>query len=171
MQGDERQVVARVEASGGRRVFGLAVLVGLGLILIWLGLFEPGGSVLLRVLILAAGAAVIWAAREMQRATAMAVILTDDGLHDSAGEVIAPIDSIASVDRGTFAFKPSNGFLVRLSEPGARRWRPGLYWRFGRRVGVGGIAHAAQAKAMADALAIMLVERNVAAAAADGSEA
>lgn len=162
MQGEQGRELARVEASGGRRVFGIGVLIGLGFILIWLGLFQDGGSVLLRVLILVAGAAVIWAARAMQRATALAVILTEEGLCDSAGEVIAPIGQIASVDRGAFAFKPSNGFLLRLTVPGARRWRPGLYWRIGRRVGVGGVAHAAQAKAMADAIAIMLVERKVA---------
>lgn len=160
---DEREV-ARVEASAGRRVFGLAVLIGLGLILIWLGLAQEGGSMLLRVLIIGAGGAVIWAAREMRRATARAVILTEAGLSDSTGEVIAPLERIASVDRGTFAFKPSNGFLVRLTEPGARCWRPGLYWRFGKRVGVGGVAHAAQSKAMADALAIMLAERAAGAA-------
>lgn len=160
--GDAGAEVARVAASGGRRAFGLMVLVGLGMILIWLGLMQDGGSLPLRLLILAAGGAVLWAAREMRRATALAVILTGDGLRDSTGEVIAPLDEIASVDRGTFAFKPSNGFLVRLTAPGPWRWKPGLYWRFGRRVGVGGVAHAAQSKAMADALTIMLVERNVA---------
>jgi len=161
MQDGQQAEVARVAASAGRRAFGLIVLVGLGLILIWLGLMQEGGSLLLRVLILAAGAAVIWAAREMQRATALAVILTAGGLQDSTGEVIAPFEEIASVDRGTFAFKPSNGFLVRLTTSGAWRWKPGLYWRIGKRVGVGGVAHAAQSKAMADALTIMLVERNV----------
>lgn len=155
--------VARVEASPARRVFGLMVLICLGLILIWLGWTQEGGSMLLRLLILAAGGVVIWSAREMRRATALAVVLTGEGLADSGGAVIAPLEQIASVDRGTFAFKPSNGFLVRLTQPGRRRWRPGLYWQLGRRVGVGGVAHASQSKAMADALAIMLAER-----AADG---
>jgi hypothetical protein len=41
--------------------------------------------------------------------------------------VLARIDEIASLDRGTFAFKPSNGFLLRLSRKGTRVWRPGLW--------------------------------------------
>ncbi|WP_375691483.1 hypothetical protein [Pseudooceanicola sp. LIPI14-2-Ac024] len=151
--------VARVEASPGRRMFGLGVLICLGLLLFWLALSQPGGSMFLRIVVLAIGALAIWAAREMRRATAQAVILTEAGLVESTGTVIAPMEQIEAVDRGTFAFKPSNGFLVRLSQPGPRVWRPGLYWRIGRRVGIGGVAHAAQAKAMADALSVMLAER------------
>jgi len=157
--------MARVEASPARRVFGLTVLAGLGLAMLWAGATQDGGSVVLRLVVLLAGAAALWAAREMARATALAVILTGEGLSDSTGAVIAPLERIASVDRGAFAFKPSNGFLVRLTAPGPRRWRPGLYWQLGRRVGVGGVAHAAQSKAMADALAVMLADRAAAAAA------
>lgn len=152
--------VARLEASPARRVFALAVLGALGILMIWLALSQPGGTLVLKALVLALGVGALLAARGMQRATARAVILDGTGLRDSAGVRIAEFAAIGSVDRGTFAFKPSNGFLVRLNRPGGRRlWQPGLYWRVGRRIGIGGVAHAAQAKAMADALAIMLATR------------
>jgi hypothetical protein len=63
------------------------------------------------------------------------------------------------VDRGTFAFKPSNGFLLRTETRQPRLWQPGLYWRTGRRIGVGGITRAAESKALADLIAIKLAER------------
>jgi len=72
------------------------------------------------------------------------------------------VADIERVDRGVFAFKPSNGFLVRTREPSARAWRPGLWWRFGRRIGVGGVTSANQTKAMSEILAAMLAERDYA---------
>ena len=63
------------------------------------------------------------------------------------------------MDRGTFAFKPSNGFLLRTATKQPRLWKPGLYWRMGRRIGVGGITRAAEAKLMADVIAVRLAER------------
>ena len=65
-----------------------------------------------------------------------------------------------SVDRGLFAFKPSNGFVVVLSQGGWRGWAPGLWWRLGRRLGVGGVTSAAQAKAMAEILSIEIARRD-----------
>ena len=38
-------------------------------------------------------------------------------------------------------------------------WAPGMWWRVGRRVGVGGLTGGAESRAVADALAAMLVER------------
>jgi hypothetical protein len=95
----------------------------------------------------------------MYRATRLSVILRRDGLFDSDGTCLAAMDTILTVDRGTFAFKPSNGFLLRTSTGASRLWQPGLYWRLGRRIGVGGITRAAEAKQMADVLSVMLAER------------
>ncbi|MGH1423432.1 MAG: hypothetical protein ACRBBU_01800 [Pseudooceanicola sp.] len=154
-------IVARIDASPGRRLFGLGVLIALGAMVIWLGLTQPGGALVWRAGLILLGAAVLLAARSMHRATALTLLLSDTELRASDGALLAHVDDIAGVDRGTFAFKPSNGFLIKLKTPAPRAWRPGLYWRFGRRIGVGGVAHASQSKAMADALTIMLVERNV----------
>lgn len=155
--------LARIEASAGRRGFGVFVLLALGGIVLWLGLFQDGGSTVWRLVMLLLGCGGLWAAWAMQKATMRALILTPEALVDSTGVELARVAQIVSVDRGTFAFKPSNGFLLRLSEKQPRLWQPGLYWRTGRRIGVGGVAHAAQSKIMADALAMMLAERAAAA--------
>ena len=70
--------------------------------------------------------------------------------------------NIASVDRGAFAFKPSNGFTVRLKSPAPRAWLPGLWWRLGRRVGVGGATPGKAARDMADVITILLKDPDVA---------
>ena len=77
-------------------------------------------------------------------------------MRDSSGTVLARIDEIRSVVRGTFALKPSNGFTLVLNSKKPRAWMPGLWWRLGRRVGVGGVTNAGQAKFMAERISMMI---------------
>ena len=156
--GDE--VVAVVRASAARRGLGLAMLGLLGVLLIYVALVRPPAASGWQAFLLLAGLFSLWAGDRMRRATALTVELTPAGLRSSDGEVIATLDRIEAVDRGMFAFKPSNGFLLRLTGPAGARWQPGLWWRVGRRVGIGGVTPASQAKVMADLLAAMLAERD-----------
>lgn len=153
--------LAELSVSPGRRIFGVAVLVGLALLMLRMALAGAIGS-WLDLLVLAMGLAAAMGAWTMYRATQLSLVLRRDGLYDSEGTCLAPLNKIRSVDRGTFAFKPSNGFLLRTEEKAPRLWRPGLYWRMGRRIGVGGITRAAEAKQMADVLSVMLAEREAA---------
>tara|TARA_R110000868_G_scaffold49287_2_gene159035 strand:+ start:70139 stop:70768 length:630 start_codon:yes stop_codon:yes gene_type:complete len=162
----EKVVLARVEASAGRRVFGIGVLALLAIALVWLGVSPQPVSPWMRLLVFAIAIAVAFAGWSMYRATMLTLELTEAGLYDSAGHLLAPLHQIAGVDRGTFAFKPSNGFLLRLSAAGPRRFLPGLYWQLGRRIGVGGVLRGSETKQMADVIAIHLAER----AAAEGAE-
>lgn len=150
--------LATVSVSPGRRIFGVVALGGLGLLMLRMALAGAGGS-WLDGLVFVLGCIALFVAYLMYRATQLSVVLRRDGLFDSSGTCLAALDDIRSVDRGTFAFKPSNGFLVRIGGRPGRLWQPGLYWRFGRRIGVGGITRAAEAKQMADVLSIMLAER------------
>lgn len=152
-------VLLRLTPSPIRRTIGTALLVGLGLLLLWLMFssaeMAPGWRALLGLF----GVVSVWGAERMWRATGLAVELTAEGLRDSSGRIIAPVAAIRSIDRGAFAFKPSNGFLIRLKTPQPRAWAPGLWWRFGRSVGVGGVTSRDEAKLMAEFLAAMLAER------------
>ena len=62
------------------------------------------------------------------------------------GPSLHNLKNIARVERGLFAFKPSNGFLILLNNPMSRAWHPGLWWRFGRRIGIGGVTPQAEGK-------------------------
>ncbi len=155
------EVLAQVAASQGRRVFGVGVLAGLGVLMLRMAIAGGGGS-WLDLVVLGLGLVALAAAWAMYRATQHWIELREDGLFDGDGTCLAALDDIKSVDRGTFAFKPSNGFLVRTTVSQPRIWKPGLYWRMARRVGVGGITRAAEAKQMADVLSVRLAQREAA---------
>jgi len=84
------------------------------------------------------------------------VALTEAGLYDASGRELARFDQMRGTDRGAFAFKPSSGFVVALHRPAPPLWAPGLYWRFGRSLGIGGVTRAVEARAMADLVAMHL---------------
>lgn len=156
---DENEVLAVVRASPGRRVLGLVSLGLLGVLLIYIAFATPP-SVGWQVFLIAVGAAALWCADAMRRATASTIELTPLVLRDGDGTVIAHVAEIQGMDRGFFAFKPSNGFLVKTATPQSRIWRPGLWWRFGRRIGIGGMTPGSQTKFMSEILAAMMATRD-----------
>src|SRR6056297_1223077 len=106
---NDSEVLVVLSASTGRRVLGVGAVGGLGLTLLYLVLAQapaPGWQVFMVSL----AALALWMASRMWRATERWLELTREGLRDNTGRMIAPIDQIVSVDRGVFAFKPSNGF-------------------------------------------------------------
>ena len=155
-QGD---VLAILHASAGRRVFGVGILGGLGVILLSVAITQPPSDLIWRLFLLGAAGTAIWMAVRMWQATSQRIELTETELRTSDGKVIARVADIEHVDRGAFAFKPSNGFLLRLSKANARAWQPGLWWRMGRRVGIGGVTPGAQSRAMADVISAMIATR------------
>jgi hypothetical protein len=157
---DTDEVLATTRASGGRRLIGLTSLGFLGLFLIYIAFTtSPGLGWQLFLLLLGGGA--IWMADLMRRSTAGAIELTGSVLRDTDGTVIARIEDIEHIDRGVFVFKPSNGFLLRTKRgTGAETiWRPGLWWRIGRRVGVGGMTPGSQTKFMSEIISTMIAVR------------
>ena len=128
----------------------------LGILLLCVALLQPFANIGWQAFLAALGAGALWLAERMWRSTAKPVELTEDALRTGDGEIIAMVDNIASVDRSMFAFKPSNGFMLKLKKGAPMRWRPGLWWRAGRYVGVGGVTPGAQARAMADVLSALL---------------
>ncbi|MEM6372316.1 MAG: hypothetical protein AAF727_06000 [Pseudomonadota bacterium] len=155
---DPDKVLATITASPGRRILGIGSLWILSLMVIYVAIATPpelGWQIFLLVL----GGGSIWIAELMRRATSVTLELTRSELRDTQGFVLAKMDEVASLDRGMFAFKPSNGFLLRLNGKKPRAWRPGLWWSLGSRVGVGGMTPAHQAKFMAEVIAMILMER------------
>lgn len=150
------QVLARITPSVPRRFFALGVLALLGFLLVYLAFSMPSGSGLVSGMLVVFGVVALVLCAHMYRATGRSLILTQEELRDSDGTVIARLRDIERVDRGAFAFKPSNGFLLHLATPQARRWEPGLWWRLGRRVGVGGTISGAEGRNMADILSVTL---------------
>ncbi len=159
LEPDADGVYARLSASPARRGFAVMVLGAVGALVLVLAFNRPPGAGALAMMVaLALGC--LWLAGRLWQATALSVELTEAGLCDSAGTVIAAWTDIAGVDRGALSFKPSNGFVLRLHKPLPRDWAPGLWWRVGRRVGIGGVTPAGQAKVMAEAIGLRLAARD-----------
>lgn len=146
------EVLMVLRAAPGRRALGVGSLAGLGLMLLYLTLVQAP-QMGWQVFMVGTGALSLWLAQKMWRATARHLELTREGLRSSDGRMIAPLADVLAIERGVFAFKPSNGFLIRLRDKAPNAWQPGLWWRIGRRVGVGGVTQSSQAKAMAELIA------------------
>ena len=157
---EDAEIIATLTPSPVRRWLAIVFTGALGAVCFLLVLFRPPAALIWIVPLLVLGVGTLWLSRRLTVATRTRIELTAGGLRDGTGRVVAPIGRIAAVERGAFALKPSNGFLVRLSEPAAAAWQPGLWWRVGRRVGVGGVTPSAQGRMMADALAALLAMRD-----------
>lgn len=143
-----------------RRGFGCGVLFALGFLLFYIAIVEPPEGLQWILVLLLIGLASNYAGYMMWHWSGRMIELTDDGLRMSDGTVIAHLEDIRSVDRSFFAFKPSNGFLVTLKTRQPTTWAPGLWWRIGKRIGIGGLTSGAEGKIMADTLATMIAERD-----------
>ena len=154
----EDEVLARVAPSMGRRVLGIGMLAFLAVLVIYVAIVSPP-SLGWQVFLIALGTGSLMIANAMRKSTCRTLELTRSELRDDTGTLVVRIEDISSIDRGAFAFKPSNGFLLRLTKPHTRDWRPGLWWRSATRVGVGGMTPMRATKYMAEVIAIMIAER------------
>jgi len=154
------QIIARITPSQPRRWIAMTALAGLGAVTIWIAVAETPVHILATVFLLVFGAACFWLADRMRRATQVGLVLTEAGLSDDSGRMIAPAAQMVAVSRGAFAFKPSNGFLLTLDRSGRLEWAPGLWWRIGRRIGVGGVISNAEGRFMGEMIQTVIVGRD-----------
>ncbi|MCP5087653.1 MAG: hypothetical protein GY952_12720 [Rhodobacteraceae bacterium] len=155
------EILAKLEPSLGRRWFGVVLLTLVGVLLLYVCFFHPPQVLAGKIGLLVIAVGFLWQAQWNLRVTKTGLVLTREGLFDNDGKQICALYNMMEIDRGLFAFKPSNGFLIRLHEAEPNAWAPGLYWRLGRRLGIGGATKAVQAKAMAELLEVLILERSM----------
>ncbi|MEM9970920.1 MAG: hypothetical protein AAF762_07450 [Pseudomonadota bacterium] len=149
---DDEAVLIRAGASQPRRAIATLILGMLGALLLLVAA-DAAMTGLWRGVYSLCGLGAMFLSYRLWQATGDMLELTREELRTASGRRLARVENVESVDRGAFAFKPSNGFIVRLkSAEDQRAWAPGLWWRIGRRIGVGGVVAAGQAKAMAEVL-------------------
>lgn len=151
--------VLRLDPVPIKRYASVAMLWTLTVLLGYVLVFFPPAETVWLVFLGAMTAGTAWLAFSTGRATQEGLELRSEGLFDDHGHCVCRLDEIASVSRGAFAFKPSNGFLLRLDRSGPRVWAPGLYWRLGPFLGVGGVTSKAQADVIAETIAMILKGR------------
>lgn len=156
---EDGEVLAILASSLPRRALAVAsvALAGLGVIY---GAVTADVAPLSQALLAVCGCVALWGAGRLWRATGGRIELTAAGLRGGDGAAIAAIGEIESLERGLLSARPSNGFLIRLRRPGRAAWHLGMWWRLGRRVGVGGVSSRAETRFMADRLAGLLATRD-----------
>lgn len=154
---DANTALATLTPTALKRGLSVSILMVLGALLIFISAARPPDTLLLQGFLLGLGGLVLWLGESMRRATALGLILYSDRLEDSNGRLICWLKDVQSVERGTFAFKPSHGFSVRTIVRGPAHWAPGLWWQMGRRIGIGGVTPAGPAKFMAELISSMIV--------------
>lgn len=152
-------VIARLRLAPVPWAFSVLLVLAVAAASGWGAFFPLPGEAAGRPFLLLPAALAIWFALRLVRARGTGLELTAVELRDTSGRVLAPVADILAVDRGAFAFKPSGGFVLRLTTKSRAAWAPGLWWRFGNRVGVGGATLRPEARAMADAIAMQIAGR------------
>lgn len=149
-------LTAEITPSPFRRTVAVSVLLMLGGLLVYLAFSNPPETIYWQLFLLVVGLGAVFLSDKLRRSTALHILFENDVITDSSGRELCKLSEIAEVERGAFAFKPSNGFLIRLHKPKPRVWAPGLWWGFGRKIGVGGVVPASQSKFMAEMIALRL---------------
>ena len=156
---DPNKVLITVTPALARRILGAGAAAGLGILLVWLGFSVPN-ALGMQLFQLGLGGVALAFAVYLWRVSATALELTTLELRERAGRVLTPVSEITKVERGMFAFKPSNGLLVVTRHKSQSAYVPGIWWRIGRWIGIGGLTNAGQSKAMGDVLAVLLKRQN-----------
>ncbi len=159
---DPFEVLAEIPPRPARRYAAVAMTVILGALVLWIGVALPQENLAYTVFLVALGAGCLWQARAIWNVSAHTLQLTRTDLREDSGRVLTTIDNVARVDRGAFAFKPASGFLVKLKEPVPPLvYAPGVWWRAGRTLAVGGVTGRQDGKTVADLMIVMLAKRDL----------
>lgn len=149
-------VLAVLRPSPPRRVIGTGILALLGGLLLLVALRGSGTGPGWLVFLLGTGGVALWLAFRLWQATETGLVLTATDLRDGKGRLVIWVEDMQSIDRGVFAIKPAGGFTIVARKSQPRAWAPGLWWRFGRRIGIGGVTHRHEGRYMAEVLMEML---------------
>jgi len=151
MSNEDEEPLMTLGASLPRLWLAMACTGGLSFLLFWIA-FVGRPSLGYQIAFLAAATGLIFLTDKLRRAGQDKIVLTRNVLKTESGRVLTRLDNVRTVERGIFAFKPPNGFLVTLDAPSGGGWVPGLWWQRGRWIGVGGVVPASRSRAMAEAM-------------------
>lgn len=157
---DPNEHLASIVPRTARRGVAVGMIALLGVIVWIIAIMRPPEFFSYMLFLVFFGALCLWLAYAMWTVTGREIELTRSELREVGGRVLCRVENVARVDRGAFAFKPAGGFLIRLkSAEGPLVYAPGLWWRWGRTLAVGGVTARQDGKNVADMMIVMQVER------------
>lgn len=153
MTEDKDPVLQSLSASKLRLVSILALLMIFAVIMVQIAVELPSDRMLAKAGLAVMGAVLVWQAVRVWTSSRHRIELTPSGLRWSkTGAYLAKIEEIKDVNTSIIAFRPATGFLVILHGTAPAATAPGLWWRVGNRLGIGGVTAKYEAKAMAEML-------------------
>ena len=152
-------VIAQAHPTAPRRFLGTAMFGVLGGMLLALANQSAPQSMPSALFLGLVGIGALVLSWRFWQATAAGLLLTPAGISDTTGRMVLSLDEIEALNRGTFAAKPATGFALVLRRPARPAWAPGLWWRMGQRLGVGGALSRAELRVMADRIEDLLKAR------------
>ncbi|WP_071672828.1 hypothetical protein [Nioella nitratireducens] len=156
---DNTEVLERITPNLPRRVIAAGSLGALGALLVLIAATHPPSDIGFSLFLILVGLGSLWLAVTLWRVSGRVLELTREELREQEGRVLARLDNVAKVDRGFFAFKPAAGFRLSLKDKAPSAYAPGLWWRRGRMVMVGGATSGTQSKAVADLMSILIAQQ------------
>jgi hypothetical protein len=153
------EVLATIRPKAARRVVATGMTGLLGAILVYIAAAFPPADLVWLVFLVALGALCLYWAWRLWVASGVVLELTRTEMREAGGRQLFAVADVDRVDSSAFAFKPAAGFLVHLTTPMSRVYAPGLWWRAGRRVAIGGVTARAEGKAVVELLNVMIADR------------
>ena len=95
---------------------------------------------------------VLWFRRFLKRFSKVGFLINQSGLFNLDGSIICEIGDIEKIDVSPYTFKSANGFIVILKTKTSFKSIPGLYWRLGKRLSIGGLVSKTESKFLSQAL-------------------
>ena len=94
----------------------------------------------------------LWFTRFLKRYSKVGFLINQSGLFNLDGSIICEIGDIEIIDVSPYTFKSANGFIVILKTKNSFKLIPGLYWRLGKRLSIGGLVSKTESKFLSQAL-------------------
>lgn len=161
LQADPDEVIFQLHPSPVRRYLGVASLALVSAVALRLGL-ESEASDGGRMLLMLIGALGFYANYRFWKSTHDGLELTPTELRETGGRRVMAVADIRAIERELFGvIRPTNGFVIAHHGRYPSGFKPGLWWRIGGRVGIGGLTPSGEGKAMAELL-LSLVDRQMA---------
>ena len=152
---EENETLIVLRVSPVKSFLGSALLVTLGFTLLYsIHKKTAEENIILDLIFLSVALTLIYYGWRIIKAKQTGVKLTKLGIYDLNNTLLYRTSDIKYLDRGIFAIKPANGFIIHLNKPLAFHWHPGLFWCIRKRLAIGGLLSKQECKAFADLLEI-----------------
>jgi hypothetical protein len=142
--------LASLSCSPTKRIVIALIGLSVGGLIVYSAMTSASHSIIFKAALLLGGVITLLITLRTYQALGQSIFLTEQGLFLDSGQKLVAIEEVESVNRSAFAFKPSNGFVIVTRQSGQTGWAPGLWWRVGRSLGIGGSTPPAEGKFMAD---------------------